>query len=332
MNKLSSFERNLSVQIFVMSFLLVFMGCSRSSQPKEQWLSLGGPKGNIFGLASLNERVYIITDEGLYKYVPTSNWKLEKEFYNGGNFKTLKTNGRDIFAETPNGNFMLRSGMDQWTPLPQIPGWDDGRTPDAIFTNDKKIYGALTNASPGGLFELAPDSTRWELLIKESGGCGNPSYYAVIKGTIYLVCGTKAKIFKFAPGTHRWVSLEMKGVPKNIFVNDIAAVGTDLYIGSSVGLFKSSGSMNSWESIDPGVSRAVYVKALAVNSGDLYIGTGHDGIFKLKSGSKNLEEINRGLPMNILIKSYPSVQSLFSDGANLFAGFYEKGIYRLVLK
>jgi ligand-binding sensor domain-containing protein len=94
-------------------------------------------------------------------------------------------------------------------------------------------------------------------------------------------------------------------------VNSLAVSGTDLFAGTSGGVFLSTNNGASWTAVNTGLTDPS-VRSLAVSGTDLFAGTS-GGVFLSTNNGASWTAVNTGL-------TNPSVNSLAVSGTDLFAG------------
>jgi ligand-binding sensor domain-containing protein len=99
-----------------------------------------------------------------------------------------------------------------------------------------------------------------------------------------------------------------------------AAIGTDLFVGTSEGVYVTSNNGTSWAAVNTGLTNTD-IEVLATAGSNLFAGTGH-GIFKSVNNGTSWTAINTGLDTSM----GTSVYALFTSGSNLFAGT-EAGVF-----
>jgi len=121
--------------------------------------------------------------------------------------------------------------------------------------------------------------------------------------------------------------------PNNSYINALAIIGTNLFTGSSSGVFRSTDSGESWTSASNGLAYTVIglpdtdVEALAVigpnSSSPILFAGGDGGVFRSTDSGTNWTAVNNGLTNKI-------VDCFAVIGANLFVATFDGKIYHSI--
>ncbi len=99
----------------------------------------------------------------------------------------------------------------------------------------------------------------------------------------------------------------------------IASDGTNIFVGSSSGIFLSTDNGLSWIAVNSGLT-TISVWALAINGTNIFAGTYSGGVFLSTNNGGNWTAINNGLT-NL------NIRSLAISGSNIFAGTLGGGVF-----
>jgi photosystem II stability/assembly factor-like uncharacterized protein len=113
----------------------------------------------------------------------------------------------------------------------------------------------------------------------------------------------------------QWVQMDLTGTTVNAF----AVLDTNLFAGTSSGVFLSSNNGTSWTAVNTGLTNT-NIRALVVSGTNLFAGTFGDGVFRTTNNGTNWTEVNTGL-MDTVVTAFA-----VSD-INLFAGTYYSGVF-----
>lgn len=95
---------------------------------------------------------------------------------------------------------------------------------------------------------------------------------------------------------------------------------TNIFLGTSGGVFRSTNNGTSWTGVNSGLlNEALYVRALEFDGSNLYAGT-TAGVFRSTNNGANWTETNTGL-------TNPFIYTFAVSGANLFAGTWGGGVF-----
>jgi hypothetical protein len=114
-------------------------------------------------------------------------------------------------------------------------------------------------------------------------------------------------------------------------VIDLGVSGTDLFAAIHLfGLFHSSNSGTSWDTVNIGLEGAWGVTALAISGTNLLAGTYYGGVVRSTDNGTSWNPANVGLPKKVPGDTtwYSPVSCLVVSGASVFAGTdYHGGVY-----
>jgi hypothetical protein len=126
-----------------------------------------------------------------------------------------------------------------------------------------------------------------------------------------------------------WTTVN-NGLPKdeygNYFIRDLAASGSNLFVGTgNGGVFLSTDNGASWHAVTAGLTNSdVMALAISPDGTNLFAGTS-GGVFLSTNNGTSWTEVNSGLPPNTY------VTELAVSGNNLFAGTRGTGVWRRLL-
>jgi len=105
------------------------------------------------------------------------------------------------------------------------------------------------------------------------------------------------------------------------FVVALAVSGTNLFAGTFDGVFLSTDNGTSWTAVNSGLTSR-YVYALAVLGTNLFAGTNNGGVFLSTKNGTSWTAVDSGLTNHNV-----SVNAFAVSGPNLFAGIFGDGVY-----
>jgi photosystem II stability/assembly factor-like uncharacterized protein len=106
----------------------------------------------------------------------------------------------------------------------------------------------------------------------------------------------------------------------NIDETALATNDTDLYAGTSNGVFRSTDDAAHW--VDASL-KSTNVRVLFNNGQDLFAGSEGKGVFLSNDGGRNWRQINEGLDT----KYAQSVYSISANDSNIYVGTYANGVF-----
>ena len=102
-------------------------------------------------------------------------------------------------------------------------------------------------------------------------------------------------------------------------IADLAVSATDLFAGTSDGVYLSTNDGDDWTPVNTGLSKRD-VRALAVSGTNLYAGTWDGGVFRSINNGANWTPVNTGL-------TDPDVLSFTLNGTNIITGTWGGGAF-----
>ncbi len=243
-------------------------------------------------------------------------------------------------------------GMDpQWAPTAFSPGTSvkalgllgthvyAGTAAGLYQTGDNGAAWALANGNLGEMIVQTMISNRDSLLIgTDAGGVGrstdsaknfaqigynatgitNYNILSLAKRGATLLAGTGGGVFRSVDNGASWK-------PAGHFTDSIfalASMGTDFFLGTTTGAYRSSDNGVSWTPLGGGLGGAggEGVKALGVNGGNLFAGTGRGKVFRSPDNGATWSLTNEGWGGN-------AIGSFAVKGKGVFAGTVGGGVY-----
>ncbi len=312
---------------------------------RAQWVQTNGPEGGtITSMFSSGPELLAGTDVGTIYRLSGDRSVWSPAVTGNARVTAFLPIGPSLSAATAgNGIFLSSDGGVTWSPIAQGPS-----NSNVLFlasAGSTLFAGTLNDGTNGGLFRSSDAGQTWH--EADSNLPAGASVFAMATSGQTLVAGTDAGIFTSIDSGKTWVSAGLGLAANNITslaANGAAVVaGTNagaifrstdrgahwqeggneltpeailalawdgnLYAGTANGLFRSTDTGAHWAAVgsDPAGLR---VTALAVNSGTLFIGTAHAGIF--------IDSLN-GTPNASNGIALTSVPTTFSGGPYLFA-------------
>jgi photosystem II stability/assembly factor-like uncharacterized protein len=218
---------------------------------------------------------------------------------------SLITSGDDLYAAARSGVYRSNNNGNSWTTL--APDWVNSITVDG--TN-------LYAGTWGQLVFSLNNGDTWDYLqLPDSTG----RIFAIAIMDSYIFAGGEGGgVFRIKHNAPGWWTIDSTGQPDAI-IQSLAVNGTDLFAGTSNGVYLSSNGL-SWTAVNNGLTN-LDVRALAFNGSNLFAGTG-GGVFRSTDHGSSWTPVNNGLTGLAL-----DVLSLvFSDNI-LFAGTWRGGVF-----
>jgi hypothetical protein len=279
-----------------------------------QWVRTGGPGAATYCLAARDTFVFAATDRGLF--VSTNKGATWSAGGIGSNYSVnaLLANGTNLFAgalrwgvflSTNNGQDFANSGQ-----MNQNVYSLGALGADLFAGTDAGIYYSTDNGSSWTL-----TSAQWSFQTK-----------ALVAAGTNIVAGTGAGIFVSSDfvGKH-WINMLL-----GVSVTSLAVMGSDVFAGCTVGVYKGTGSTSgAWSDINAnlGVVGETWVNCLAVSGRNLFAGTNAGGVYLLADGQTDWKSISK----NAGLLTFRGVTCLLVAGANIYAATPDYGVYRRAL-
>jgi len=109
------------------------------------------------------------------------------------------------------------------------------------------------------------------------------------------------------------------GLPLNVDIISMAKSGSNIFAGTSKGVYLSIDEGNNWSAVNSGLTNT-FVLALATNGDKIYAGTKGGGVFLSSNNGTNWSAVNNGIKDSL-------ISSLAIIGNNIFAGTSSNGVY-----
>ncbi|MCZ4408172.1 T9SS type A sorting domain-containing protein [Cryomorphaceae bacterium 1068] len=230
---------------------------------------------------------------------------------NNNGIYSVETNGSMVFVGT-GGSGIYRSDDNGniWAPI------NNGIQPwyyySLLFFNDSLYAGSF------GMVHLSEDNGESWIDLNIDLDLNDNIIDLVRKGP-YLYASARAKgIYVYSFDSGIW-STANTGLPLNPTVNELLAVGSDLYAATDAGLYKSEDEAASWTLMDNGLSSDMEVFSIFELDGTFLTGTS-DGLFKSTDNGGTWLIADSGIPFGA------TVVSMVEMGGSLYSGTYN-GLY-----
>jgi photosystem II stability/assembly factor-like uncharacterized protein len=260
------------------------------------------------------------------------NWTLvNKELPNP--IKALVVNGSNLFAGTDGSGVFLSNNIDtNWTEI------NNGLTNTHILSlaaSETNLFAGTSPGIGGEVFLSTNSGTSWT----DVGMTANCGITALVVSGVNLFAGAGdyyheadgGGIFLSTDNGTSWTNVN-NGL-QSTMVSSLAVSGSNLYAGTTVdwsympgGVSLSTDNGASWTEISKGVTYgALYncIYALAVNDTNLFVGTECCGIFLTTDNGRSWTKVSDGLP-----STRNRIDALVVSGTNLFASFWDGGVWR----
>jgi len=242
----------------------------------------------------------------------------------------LAVKGTDLFAGSDVGGVFLSSDSGSfWAPVNNGLG---NLNISSLFMSGADLFVGANSSATGvvsGAFRTSDNGASWTVvntgLMASAGGTIAVTSFCKI-GT-NLFAGASSGVYKSINNGSNWARA-INGLNYNYLnISSLFAHGTNLFIGNGQGVYRSTDTGASWTQVNNGLTDTIvpnsYVLSFAAINTILFAGTLDSGVFRSSNNGAFWTAINRGLgnpPPRF-------IQSLFVNGANLFAGTDQGAFY-----
>jgi ligand-binding sensor domain-containing protein len=324
-------------------------GVFRSTDNGTNWKIISIPDMDrcVRALAVINTDLFVGTHQGIYLtpangayWIPVNTGLTNKIV------EALYVNGTDIFAGTYSGVYRSTNNGANWT---QVNSGLKTTVVNALAASGESLFagsrGDLYRSDDRGDSWISCGIGGWITSIAVSGtnvylGHGGQVVYSLNNGTSwdflhlpekvgwisslaiidpYVFAGSdSAGVYRIIRDVHGWRTFLNFGQPDTV-VNCLAVSGTNLFAGTSNGIYLSSSNGDNWTSVNNGLTN-LDVTALAVKGSNLFAGTRNGGVFLSTNNGASWTPVNTGL-------TDPDILSFAVSGDNLFAGTWQGGVF-----
>ncbi len=150
--------------------------------------------------------------------------------------------------------------------------------------------------------------------VQARGPYHNPGSPIAVDSNIVYVAYPVAEVARSMDDGTSWTSLPQI-LPRSGIVNSLTIMGTDIFAGTTHGVYLSGNSGSSWTAVNNGLPAVISVQTIVVSSDsteDLFAGTNH-GVFLSTNDGSDWSPVNAGL-------TDTTVNCLLFSGTRLYAG------------
>jgi photosystem II stability/assembly factor-like uncharacterized protein len=108
-------------------------------------------------------------------------------------------------------------------------------------------------------------------------------------------------------------------------VNSIINDGSNLYVATASGAYKSANNGTNWTNIGSSFGTSPYLASILKVGGDLFAGTLQNGVYYSPNEGANWSAINDGIPAG------SAIYSLKNDGNTIYAAAGSNGVYKITI-
>ena len=273
---------------------------------------------------------------------------------------SLATIGTKIFAGTDNyddgtnngmssgGIFLFNNNSKSWNTVHS----------GTLGTNVLAVYSLAVNGTTIfagtslGILRSIDSGASW-ITVRDTG-----AFVLTVMGT-NIITGSDLGVSRSIDSGISWTMSSV--VPDSLQTSEImcvislAVLGTNIFAGTGnyigvcaggigSGVFLSADSGTSWTAVNTGLPANAYISSLSVNGTQVFAATDLYGVFVSSDSGKSWSAVNSGLPDGISVRSivasgtdgHPGLSKSQANspaisGRQLFAGTYNRGVWRLPL-
>lgn len=289
-------------------------GVHRLSSDEQTWTRIDkAPVPNnedIFGL-SVDGSVSVIS-RAVGIYISGDNgatWRPALDSY----FCTVKAAGNAILAGTDEGILRSTNLGDNWE-LVKAGLPNNGNISAGDFSS---IGSTIYVSTSSGVYSSTDNGLSWTRF-----GTANILPRVAIGSTLYALNGG-TKVLSTVDNGVQWKSFGV-GLEQNR-ASSLAALGAELFVTTSRGVFRLTNAVQSWTENNTGLS-SKFVNVVAGSEGRYFSGTLGNGVFRSADGGGNWTAANGTTPTALPASS--NVQALATTATAVFAGLLGQGVYR----
>ncbi|MEA3462085.1 MAG: T9SS type A sorting domain-containing protein [Bacteroidota bacterium] len=268
--------------------------------PDTSWVwSLALMDNTLFAGTWWGEGIYRSTDNGTIWTVANNGLDENPE----RDVNTLQVLGQDLYAGTHGGVFLTEDGGDNWTsPDPGL-----GSIVNCFHINGTDIYAGAFD----GVHLSTNSGDNWTTI---NSGLTGTLINVVLRVDTTLFAGTQYNdLFRLDDNGANWIKTNLQA-PN---ISSLVVSGTDLFVGTSNGVSRSTDGGDNWSLANSGIE-GEWISSLAVipsgtDSEYLFAGTDVNGVLLSIDKGTSWMLANSGLTDS-------SITCLAVIGTNLFAG------------
>jgi len=319
MNGIMTINRNMKKKILLLFILSVLVISAHAQWVERNDGMYGGsisallPSGSIL-FAGTNNGLFLSTNNG-------ASWTTSSTgLPPNPSVKTLVASGTSLFAGII-GNGVFRSINNGASWMAVNTGLPADKWVYSLAVSGSKLFAILQGK---GVFVSADNGTSWQ--AANTGLPANANVLSLKASGSRLFAGTSADgIFRSADGGVSWTSISIPSLPLFTRIETFEVIGTNLFAGTSQGVYLSTNNGTSWVAVNDGLTvdnglTSESIQSLVATGVNLFAGS-YNGIFVSSNNGANWTRVSTGTPVNRLVKC------LAVKDSNLFAGTDGGGIF-----
>ncbi len=286
-----------------------------------QWIQTNGPYGSEVTSLCVDGTDLFAGTPGAGVFLSTdnsANWTPIDNGLSDLSIQALSADGSKVYAGTSSGVFVSTNAGSSWNLS------NAGLTNlqvNALASDDSFLFAGTS----GGVFRSSDNGATWE---SDSSGLTNPNVHSLLVKGDTIFAGSSfpsaggsipPDLTYFFRSTDHGASWDQLSEPFQIPVNLMAANNTYLFISFGGVLYRSSDGGNNWSLDSPDPQG---ITAIAVDSTDIFAGNDRAGAVMISTDNGDNWQIrNNGLTDSTVV-------SLVTNGSDVFAGGFSRGVFR----
>jgi ligand-binding sensor domain-containing protein len=213
-----------------------------------------------------------------------------------------------IFASSDQGVFVSNNNGQNWSSLNVLQFSFNSPFAFTLATKGETVYAGMTN----GVYVSTNNGASWA--VKSQLSQSRILNLTTVNSNLYAINGSLSStiqtVFLSTNNADSWLSIYSSS--NNPLPNAVTAIGSNIFIGTAIGIQLSSNNGATWTAVNPSATQR-NVTSFAVNGNTLYAGTTDGGIYLSNNNGTTWQAVNEGL-------STKNITKLIIAGAYLYAG------------
>ncbi|HWF44279.1 MAG TPA: hypothetical protein VG537_06530 [Candidatus Kapabacteria bacterium] len=290
-------------------------GILRSSDNGATWtpINTGLPIPDVGTLAIGGTNLFAGTGYGVFRSTNNGDsWTEVNSGLGDTNIRAIAINGGTIAAATSGGVFISSNNGTDWI------GINVGLVNPSMLTFGGSESNLFAGTERGGLIRSTDHGANWAVSNAGLNSFTGVTSFTSIGSTLFGTTGWSGQVIRSTNNGASWNKVFTYEI---YHVSSLAVIDTDLFVGTLLGVFRSTDSGTSWAPTSTSSEQEFGdVIALAAQGTNLFAGTSGNGIFFSADMGANWTAVNSGLTNEM-------IHALSVRGTNIFAAT-NGGVFR----